>query len=440
MIIRILTLCLSLLAMTLSTVVFSMENSKGILNEPEVFIHYALFFGKQNLQLNSKELVKLCDFEGVERITDINAPINKLSVLVKQQGVDELPTPSLQALQYFGRGFDQSEANRIMGSEYSVSFIGVAPFHKDQALLKKITECVGGIANKYNAFIFDVADSFTFTSGSFEKIRLDEIKKGFYSASQFGVRAYRVENGIRSVSMGLEKFGQPNLAIENFSEHHMGYMDKLFTMVLQHVIESPVKVTPGFISIDIKHIVNPVVRSNLGASIEPNGTGKIKLLLKKAASLDGDPSELLAISFENSPSDSLWIEQAKLLSSVFGRDRDVSNVPDSVNLESVIASAKLRAKSILDEGHALEKDGMRLLLATAMEDTKEVVWVEVTEWIGQKGIGILLSNPIHTKTHSSGMKYQFNYNSIMDFKLYGADGLIEQGGVDELARQAGSQK
>jgi uncharacterized protein YegJ (DUF2314 family) len=440
MTIRILSLCVSLLAITSSTVAFSMENNKSELSKPEVFIHYALFFGKQNLQLNSDELVKLCDFEGVERITDINSSINKQSILVKQQSVDELPVPSMQSLQYFGRGFDQSKANRIMESDYSVSFIGVAPFDKDHTLLKKITECVGGIASKYNAFVFDAADSLTFTSDSFEKLRLDEIKKGLYSASQFGVRAYRVEKGLRSVSMGLEKFGQPNLVIENFSEHHMSYMDKLFTMVLQSVIESPVKVTPGPMAIDIKHIVNPVVRSNLDASIGPVGTGKAKLVLKKAMSLDGDPSELLAISFKNSPSDDLWIEQADLLSSVFGRDRDVSSVPDSVSLESAIASAKMRVKSILDERHALEKDGMRLLVAVAMKETKEVVWVEVTEWIEQIGIGILLSNPIHTKSHSSGMKYKFNYESIMDYKLYGTDGLIDQGGVDELARQVGTQK
>jgi hypothetical protein len=38
------------------------------------------------------------------------------------------------------------------------------------------------------------------------------------------------------------------------------------------------------------------------------------------------------------------------------------------------------------------------------------------------------------------MKYEFSYNSIMDFKLYGPDGILEQGGVDELTREAGPHK
>ena len=438
MMFRVLRLCLSLLAMAVSMVVFSMENGSSKFSEQQVFIHYALFFGKQSQQLDSDELVKQCDFNGVERVSGINSPIHGPSILVKKHNVDELPVPSLQALQYFGRGFDQSKANRIMASDYSVSFIGVGPFDKSHKLLRKITQCVGGIAEKYDAFIYDVSDSLTFTPVSFENIRLGEIKKGFLSASQFGVRAYRVEKGIRSVSMGLEKFGQPNLVIENFSDHHMAYMDKLFSIVLQHVIESPIPVKPGPMVFDIKNIANPAVRSELGSSVEANGSGKTKLMFKKAASLDGDPLGLLAVSFENSPGDSLWLEQANLLKHVFGKDRTISNVPDPDRLESAVTLAKLRAKAILEEDHALEKDGMRLLVAIVMAEHEEVVWVEVAEWKAQQGMGVLLSDPIHTKSFRSGMTYKFDYNSIMDFKLYGTDGLVEQGGVQELARQSGS--
>jgi uncharacterized protein YegJ (DUF2314 family) len=434
---RILIIGLTLASLLNSKAVYSMENKLG---EPDVFIHYAIFFGKQEQELNSEDLTKQCDLKGIERITSFDSFTNKPGVIIKNQDVGQLPVPSLQALQYFGRGFDQAKADRIMESDYSVSFIGVGPFDKDHSLLKKITICVYSVAKKYNAFVYDVADSLTFTSDSFANIRVNEISQGFFSSSQFGVRAYRVERGIRSVSMGLEKFGQPNLAIENFSEHHMGYMDKLFTLVLQHVIESRDKVVPGPISIDVNNISNPMLQKNMQSSIVPNGIGRARLVLKKAVPHDGDPSELLAITFENPPGDSLWDEQAKLLLSIFGRDRDISSVPDSASLDEAIASAKMRAKDILEEGHTLEKDGMRLLLAVALEETKEVIWVEVSDWEGQKGIGILLSDPIHTKSLRSGMKYEFNYAFIMDFKLYGPDGLLEQGGVDELARRAGSRQ
>ena len=438
MILRIFIVGLYLVSALNIKMAYSMENNKIKLGEPDIFIHYALFFGKQKNELNSKDLSKQCDLKGIEIISGFESFADKPSIIIKHQDVDQLPVPSLQALQYFGRGFDQAKADNIMDSNYSVSFIGVGPFDKNHALLKSITICIDDLAKKYNAFVYDVADSLIFTSEAFTNIRANEISQGYFSSSQFGVRAYRVEEGVRSVSMGLEKFGQPNLAIENFSEHHMGYIDKLFTLVIQHVIESDEKVLPGSISIDIKNISNPVIQKNMHSSVVQNGTGKATLVLKKTVPFDGDPSELLAISFENPPGDSLWVEQAKLLRSVFGRDREISNVPDSVSLETAIESAKMRAKDILEEGHALEKDGMRLLVAVALEETKEVIWVEVIEWEGVKGKGILLSNPIHTKSLSSGMKYEFKYASIMDFKLYGSDGIVEQGGVDELARKAGS--
>ena len=406
--------------------------------KPDVFVRYVIFFGQQKQKLNSDAITKQCDFGGIEKLSDFNSFTNKPSIIVKRQGLDLQPLPSMQALRFFGRGFDQSNADRLLASDYSISLTGIGPFDKNHLLLKKITRCVDDIAKKHNAFVYDVSDSLTFTSVSFSKIRGQEITQDLLSTSQFGVRAYRVKRGIRSVSMGLGKFGQPNLVIENFSEHHMGYIDKLFTVVLQHVIESHEKALPGIITIDVNKISNPIVRQKYSSFIKLNGKGKAKIQLRKTKSLKGDPANLLSIHFENSPGEGLWNEQAKLLKSVFGKDRDISNTSSSTNLQAAIASAKKRAKAILAKGYSLKKDGSRLLVAVALKRANEVVWVEVLKWEGSRGKGILQSNPIYTKSLKSGMKYNFNYASIMDFILYGPDGqVVEKGGVDELARKVG---
>ncbi len=418
------------MAMLASSVGFAMEHKSLNPQEPAVFIHYAVFFSNQKPEPD--QLLKQCDLKGIARISDFDSPIKEPGILVQEQGVNK---PDMRSLQYFGRGFDQSKAERLMKSDYALSFVGAAPFDKEHLLLKKITQCVGEIAEKYDAFIMDVADSLTFTSEAFENIRVAEIAKNSLSASQFGVRAYRVETGIRSVSMGLEKFGQPNLVIENFSEQHMNYMDKFFTLLLQYMIESPSRVMPGAVTVDVKNIMNSEVRTNLFSSIKADGSGKIELRLQKALSLQGDPSELLAISFENAPGERLWSEQAQMLHSIFGTDRDISNVSDPLSLDAAIASARKKVKHLLKEEHTLQKDAMRLLIATALEPANEVVWVEVNQYNDQKGEGILLSEPLHIENLHSGMIYEFDFDTILDYKLYGPEGIIEQGGVDELARQ-----
>jgi uncharacterized protein YegJ (DUF2314 family) len=437
MIFRFLILVLTLTSITTTNMAESLENNK--VHKPDVFIHYVIFFDNDNQVTLSEDFMNQCNLNGVESLSGFEDYVGSPSIIVSELNMEQLPIPSLERLQYFGRGFDQARADRLMSSKHSISIMGIGPFDSSHVLLKKITICVDDIARKYDAFVHDVADSLTFTSQSFTKSRASEIIQGRLSSSQFGIRAYRVENGIRSVSMGLEKFGQPNLTIENFSEHHMEYIDKLFGMVLQHVIESNNKVIPGSISLNVSDISNTTFKKRILSSILENGKGKAKLELKKAHPLEGDPLDLLAISFKNPPGEALWNEQANLLRLVFGKDRDISSVPGSVMLDNEIIKAKAQVKDILDKGLTLEKGGSRLLIATVLEETNEVIWVEVTEWQGLKGMGILLSNPNNVDGLSSGMKYEFNFDSIMDFKLYGSDGkILEQGGVDELVRKIGS--
>ncbi|MBV1920326.1 MAG: hypothetical protein KUG73_06565 [Pseudomonadales bacterium] len=157
------------------------------------------------------------------------------------------------------------------------------------------------------------------------------------------------------------------------------------------------------------------------------GSGKTKIKLKIAEPLGGDTFDLLAVTFKFAPGEKLWSEQSELLRYVFGKYRDVSNVPDSVNLEAAISSARGKAKNILEKGRGLENDGIRMLVAIQLVEVKEVVWAEVVTWNGVNGVGILLSNPMHDKKLKSGVKYDFSYDSIMDFKLYGPDGIIDKG-------------
>ena len=406
---------------------------------PPVIVNYSLYFGANNEAVNAEDLIKSCDLNGIQKLSKFELPLNAASILTKKVTIEEQPAPNMQMLQYFGRGFNENTAKEAIESKFSVQVLGIGPFDKNHVLLNKVSQCVGKIATKYQAFVFDMADSLTFTPESFQSIRLQEIEKGQFSSAQFGVRAYRVEQGIRSVTMGFEKFGQPNLALENFSEHHMGYMDQFFNLFIQHVIESKSQVSEGEITIDINSITNPDVRQRLTQSVSGVGTGKAKITIRKVTPLAGDPQNLYAIKFNTSPGPELWNEQSLLLKTVFGKDRDISDVPDNV-MEEAINAARAKAVKLLDDKSIWQKDGMRFLVAVELAEIKEVVWVEVQSWNLSIGKGILLSNPVNVKNLNSGDAYEFKSTSILDFKLYDAEGIVDKGGVDELARSVGVQR
>ena len=66
---------------------------------------------------------------------------------------------------------------------------------------------------------------------------------------------------------------------------------------------------------------------------------------------------------------------------------------------------------------------------------QEIVWTEVVEWNEQTGTAILMSDPTHNKNLNAGDEIEINFDTIIDFKLFDPNGLIDKGGVDEIARQ-----
>ncbi len=262
-----------------------------------------------------------------------------------------------------------------------------------------------------------------------------EVEAGQLSSAQFGVRAYRVDGGLRSVSMGLEKFGQPNFALTHFSEHQMAMMDRMMTLAMQHMIESAKRLGPGPLALSIPEIHNPHLKLQLTAAQQPGASGRATLQLLTVAPLKGDPEELLAPIFKAPPGPQLWAEQGGLLKRLFGTDRHVSNVDMGALIQEAIHKARKEATMILSEPKKWQQEGRRLRVAVGLPDVNEVVWLEVTNWQNGAGTGILLSKPQHVPTMNSGDIVSFTANALMDYKLSNPEGELESGGVDDLVRK-----
>ena len=360
-------------------------------------------------------------------------------VLLKSESVKDRPLPDAQSLPVFSRGFSQEAADKLSKCKTAITIIAVGPFDPEHKLLKQVTVCVSKMAADTDAFIFDGADSMTFSREAFQKIRVAEIERGELSANQFGVRAYRTERGLRSVTMGLEKFGQTNLCIADFPEHLMGGVDSLMTLATQQVIESKTQVKPGDLLLDAHKIKNPTFKAQFAKRVSAGGIGKATLKIVSIDSISGDPKTLLGPKFASPPGDDLWTEQAKLLESAFGKLRDVSEGVSMEEFEEAIKKVRVDIAAILIDEKKWKVPGRRLKLAIELPDVKEVVWVEVQSWDGKKGKGILLSQPTHVDL-KSGSTFEFTTDVTMDYSLSNAEKVLESGGIDELVKQLQSDK
>ncbi len=282
---------------------------------PPVQIYYVLFLSKAIPDIETR-FTHACN-GSIDILTTAKEGDSKAGVVLTCESIEERPLPNPQALAYFGRGFDAESAAELARSNAAIALTGVGPFDPEHKLLRQLTACVNRLARELNAFVFDAADWLTFTPKAFHALRGAEVADGQLSSAQFGVRAYRVEGGLRSLSMGLEKFGQPNFALPLFSEHQLGMMDRLMTLVLQHFIESDRPLAPGPLALSITDLQNQRVKQKLTSIGQPTASGKATVQLDLVPRLPGDPEVLLAPVFNAPPGPPLWEEQGELLKRLF---------------------------------------------------------------------------------------------------------------------------
>jgi len=401
---------------------------------PPIQIYYVMFVNEAIADVEAR-FSRACN-GAMELLMTEEEGHDKAGVVLECQSTDERSIPSPQALAHFGRGFDADSAAALAKAKAAISLSGVGPFDARHALLRELTACVSRLSRELNAVVFDAADWLTFTPQAFHALRCAEVESSQLSAAQFGVRAYRVEGGIRSVSMGLEKFGQPNFALTLFSEHQMAMMDRMMALAMQHVIESESRMEPGPLALSIPDIRNQRLRQELAASQQPDASGRATLQLHTAASLEGDPEVLLAPVFRAPPGPQLWDEQGELLKQLFGTDRQVSKVDMGELIQEAIQKARKLAAALLSEPKKWRREGLRLCVAIGLPNVKEVVWLEVRTWKKSgKGTGILLSQPQHVPDLNSGDTVSFTADAVMDYTLSNSEGELESGGVDNLVRK-----
>ena len=407
------------------------DSEKKVEESPDVYIHYVLFY---DADIDAKALFDKLNQGELKVLESPEEGVDSPGVILRSETVEQRPLPDPESLPYFSRGFNGEIAEKFLESKSAFSVIGVGPFDPEHRLLKKVTTIVGDMATEMDAFVFDQADSLSFTNTAFNEIRADEIRKGNLSPNQFGIRAYRVDEGIRSVTMGLEKFGQTNIAISNFGEHHMGVIDSFKGMLVQAVIESDAKVEPGTLTLAPGEFSNTDEKKSLKDLLRDDfSTAEVELA--DIEPLEGDPRELLGVVFENEPGEELWAEQDAFLLTIFKRTRRTSQM-DPNAIQEAIEAARTRAGEILgDKDQWVAPRQLKIAIALP---NNEVVWLEVTRFEDGSGAGILLSQPSKNPELKSGDEIEFEPAMVMDFVLSDPETTIEKGGVDELIQQMNS--
>ena len=378
------------------------------------FAIYAMPQGKRDL-MSAANAIRKRDFPELklaQRAEEVPPP----SVLLVAPPIAEFAPPDSRFLQYFGRGLTPEQVQAVQRSPEAILMIFEAKRRELAAVHRSALKMAAKVAADTGGLIWDEDTRELFTPEAWsERISADVVDPVAIQA-HFVIHSYREGELTRQVSLGMAKFGLPDIVAENVPASSTDSMLGLINLVAAAMVVSPTLVQPGKIILDLPKLgIGPVV----GAS------SKVEVMLATAEPEEGDPdNRILAIVFPGSV-ESLHERQDALLTSINGSTDEVVEVTHNSEITAASKRAKvelLKLQPLFDKG-APDMESLLVKAPFEMRDGgHEWMWVEVTRWKGETIRGILQNDPFYVDGLKSGSRVEVQLGSVFDYIYNKADG------------------
>jgi uncharacterized protein YegJ (DUF2314 family) len=366
-------------------------------------------------------------FRKVQKLTD-GETTPALAVRLDEDPQVEYAPPDLSLLEYSGRGLTPQEARELQRTE--MAFILDFAYSKEHVWsgMRAAVELMNNLARATGGLIWDEETREVFTPDAWIEKRLKTWDEKVPDVSSHTVtHTYQDDDGVRAITLGMAKFGLPDIVINNFSwslSRNVGHVINLFA---QAIAEGAIIERAGEFDLDFRAIRNASVREPQVTMLKQNATGIALLTLREGQAEEGDPeNRLIEITFDRVSGPDIHARQTQALTDAFGADEDSVTVADH-DEELLAASERARAQLTRLRGKFNQglAPGEFILLKAPFptpDGDREFMWVEVTSWKGNRISGTLQNEPANIPDLHSGQDVQISQAEVFDFIHSHADG------------------
>ena len=354
----------------------------------------------------------------------------QLSARLLKDVPESYAPPSVEMIGRFGRGLSPAQAEALQHAREAFVLDFGLPREKVWEGGRLACRLVGALARRSGGIVWDEETREVFTPEAWEERRIVPWTQPLPDVSEHTViHAYQDGEFVRAISLGMAKFGMPDLVVENFSWSLNRNVGHLINLTAQAMAEGAEVRSGGELRLRLADIQNEDVREPQLASLKSKGTGDVVLSLRKATPEEGDPrNRLLEIVFDRFPGADVHSRQDSLMSTFFGFEDAVT--PVRHDAEVLAASARARAK--LPEVHRAFAAGLKpgeYVLVKApfrtLDGGNEWMWVEVTSWKKTTIGGSLQNEPAQIPTLHAGQLVTVPEGDVFDYIVRHADGTEE---------------
>jgi len=245
-------------------------------------------------------------------------------------------------------------------------------------------------------------------------------------AKHITIHAYSTGEFVRAISLGMVKFGLPDVVVEDFSwsaNRHIGHLINFFT---QAMAEGARIEKDGEYDLDLKSLDNEDVREPQIKSLMAHATARAQLTLREGVHEDGDPrNRLIALSFERYPGADKHARQDAMVAALFGWQDAIKKVKHNAELEAASKRAREQLPALRTAFLEGFPPGEYLQLKAPFDvpgGGHEYMWVEVTTWDGEKIKGLLKNEPFNIPKLHGGQIVEIQQGTVFDYIRRLADG------------------
>ncbi|MEE8409753.1 MAG: DUF2314 domain-containing protein [Myxococcota bacterium] len=366
------------------------------------------------------------------QITDALADNASLpAVLILEQDARDVPPPAPDRMKVVSHGLSEEQERKLQSADRVTSLhLVAAGGDSGLSAMRDLHRAALSLARKTNGIIYDEWLGELFTPEVWQEQRLAGWDGGLpYVPAHMVIHHYNDGPFNRSVTLGMAKFGLPDIVFEGFPRSSSRQVGNMVNLVAQTLAEKGGLEKPGRLTLEIGALANAALREELTEQTFANRKERAVVELTVGEFQEGDPhNRLIAIAF---PGDRAGLQQRQdaLFVALFGSSDEVSEVEHD---DEILAASDRARKKLL--GRLKKKfiaglpPGERLLVKAPFktpEDGNEWMWMEIVSWKGTQVNGILINDPYYIPGLESGAQVAAAEEVLFEYIHYLPDGSQE---------------
>lgn len=333
--------------------------------------------------------------------------------------------PSIESLRYRGVGLSAEEQGALQKSREAIILQFAHSKDHVWSSLLAATQLAEDVARQSSGFIFDEGTRQVFTPDAWHKQRLADWTGAVPElATQFTIDFYPMGEYMRAVTLGLGKFGLPDVVVQEVPQSSGKQVEGLIDIFAQTMAEGATFRSSGKFKIDIHRLRNDQLRDSELTSLSAHALGTACLFLKPGKPDEGDPeNRLVELSAALYPGPDSQAKQDNMLYSLFGTEDVAHNVEHTEELlaESRRERAKLPALHQAFDAGLQPGEYIDVKAPFKSDRGDEWMWVEMSRWKGKTITGTLQNDPVDVRALHAGQIVEVNEDEVFDYIHYYPD-------------------